>query len=102
MEGVVGDELRSVHLVERDREGRVRRDLVADALSIQRYERGIALHLRDGVTIQGERTLPFLDGRMRLILPRARHEDWEAAELPGLSAPAEPELEFASPEGADG
>jgi len=89
--GVVDDELRGVHLVERGRDGRVLRDLVADAMRLELGALGVVLVLRDGVTIQGERTLAFLDGVMRLVLPRASHARWRRAELPGIPTEAPPE-----------
>jgi hypothetical protein len=87
MGGVVDDVLRDVELSEAGPDGQVRRRLFADRLTLSRQSGWIVLLLEDGVSFQGEVQAPFLDGQLRLVLPRANLSAWEAAGLPGL-APA--------------
>ena len=87
MGGVVDDVLRDVELSEAGPDGQVRRRLFADRLTLSRQSGWIVLLLEDGVSFQGEVQAPFLDGQLRLVLPRADLSTWEAAGLPGL-APA--------------
>lgn len=86
--GVVGDELRDVELSESHAEGGVRRRLFADRLRLLEQSGWIVLLLEDGVSFQGEVQAPFLDGQLRLVLPRADLDAWQAAELPGLDSSA--------------
>ncbi|MCP3920067.1 MAG: hypothetical protein GY711_31460 [bacterium] len=85
--GVVAGVLRDVHLVQLSDAGRITRRVFADHMRIEKHEKGILMRLEEGVQERAGRTAPFLEGRYRVYLPRARAEDWVAAGLPGL-APA--------------
>lgn len=83
--GLVAGVLRDVQLVELDGAGRPLRRLFADALSLEKgVDGGLRIELTDGVQMVGGARTPFLEGRFRLILPRAEPKAWEAAGLPGL------------------
>ena len=83
--GLVAGVLRDVQLVELDGAGRPLRRLFADALSLEKGgDGGLRIELTDGVQMVGGERTPFLEGRFRLILPRADPKVWEAAGLPGL------------------
>jgi hypothetical protein len=83
--GIVAGVLRDVQLVELDGAGRPLRRLFADALSLEKGgDGGLRMELTDGVQMVGDERTPFLEGRFRLILPRAEPKAWEAAGLPGL------------------
>ena len=83
--GLVAGVLRDVQLVELDGAGRPLRRLFADALSLEKGgDGGLRIELTDGVQMVGGARTPFLEGRFRLILPRAEPKAWEAAGLPGL------------------
>lgn len=84
--GVRGASVADVHLVHEGADGTLRH-LFADELRIERHGDGIALLLLEGVTAKDGELAPFLDGRYRIYLPRARAEEWERARLPGLSEP---------------
>lgn len=84
--GVVDGVLRNVHLEFNDAQGRLERRVFADRLAIRVGSRGIELLLEDGAHMRGDRKAPFLDGRYRILLPRAKVEAWRAARLPGLVA----------------
>lgn len=84
--GVVDGVLRKVVLRKLDRDGRLERLLLADRLWIEPHGSGIALVLEDGAQLRGDEKAPFLDGRYRIFLPRAKLEEWRAAALPGLAA----------------
>ncbi len=86
--GVRGGVLRDVHVAVRDRDGRTLRHLFADSLSLAWLGEGVQLVLENGVSMRGDARAPFLDGRYRIFLPRARRAAWEAANLPGLVEPA--------------
>ena len=88
--GVAEGVLRDVHLEFLDRDGRLERRVFADRLSIRAAERGMLLSLEDGVQMRGDKKAPFLDGRYRIVLPRAELERWRAERLPGLVASEEP------------
>lgn len=83
-DGVNDGELIYVSLHEYGREGQVVRHIAADRMRIERAAGGIRLVLRDGVSIRGNVAAPFLDGVMRIVLPRADADDWVAAGLPVL------------------
>lgn len=82
--GVVDGVLRNVEVEQLTSEGHIVQRLAADRLEIAEDERGVQLTLRDGVLMKGAKQHAFLDGRYRIYLPRAKHEDWRAAGLPGL------------------
>lgn len=83
--GIVAGVLRDVQLVELDGAGRPLRRLFADALSLEKGgDGGLRIELTDGVQMVGGERTPFLEGRFRLILPRAEPKAWETAGLPGL------------------
>lgn len=82
--GVLHGEMRDVHLEVLDREGRLGKRLFADRMRIVKLDRGVSLVLESGVQISGTEKSPFLGGRYRIFLPRARVDAWAAAGLPGL------------------
>ncbi|MEX1024225.1 MAG: hypothetical protein WD226_04025 [Planctomycetota bacterium] len=89
LSGVVGDELREVHLEELDSGGSIRRRLFADRLAVRVEDGGVLLVLHDGITLRGERRQAFLDGVHRIYLPNAHLAEWRAAHLPGTGFSAE-------------
>ncbi len=84
---VRGTVMHDVHLEVRNRTGQTRRHLFADSMRVSWGERGVIVELEDGVTMRGDSRAPFLEGRYRIFLPRARREAWAAASIPGLSPP---------------
>lgn len=89
--GVREGVLRDVHLEQLDGEGRVHSRLFADRLLLAPATSGVVLVLEDGVRMRGDEKTPFLDGRQRLFLPRARRALWQEAGLPGfVDGPAGP------------
>lgn len=82
--GVVGDELCDVQLAEIGSSGKVVRRIFADRMQLEYATRGMALTLFSGASVRGDEKRPFLDGRLRILLPSARQELWRAAILPGL------------------
>jgi len=80
--GVVGDELREVHLVQVDGAGHPIQRIFADRLRIEAEGTGILLMLRDGVSERDGRRAPFLDGRYRVFLPAAPMAVWGQAKIP--------------------
>ncbi len=82
--GVVGEEWRDVALEVRDPRGGVSRVLIADRMRVFLEGDTAVLELRDGVSERGGRRAPFLDGRLRIVLPRISREAWETAGLPGI------------------
>lgn len=85
--GIVGDEWRDVHFELLDEAGRPRRHVFADTMRLTQRGSTVTVELRDGTTVRGDEKAPFLDGRMRIVIPRANESAWGAAALPGL-APA--------------
>jgi hypothetical protein len=85
--GIEGLTLREVHLEGFDKDGKLERHLFADRMTLVREEKGAMLLLEDGAQARGSDKTAFLDGRFRIFLPRAVHTEWEAAGLPGWSAP---------------
>jgi hypothetical protein len=85
--GVRGTELVDVQLEELEPEGRLARRLFADRMRVLREDGGIVLDLRDGAFVKSGEKLPFRDGRHRIVLPAADAAAWNAAVLPGFSAP---------------
>jgi len=83
--GVQSGALRDVQLVEHAADGRVVRRLFADRLEVHRSGRGIELVLEKGSQERNGRLAPFLEGRYRVALPRARADDWVAAGIPGAA-----------------
>lgn len=91
--GVKDLELRDVQLEELDPEGRLQRRLFADRMRIVAQDRGVLLFLESGVQMRGGNKVPFLDGRYRIFLPRARLEAWRKAQIPLFERePKEPPL----------
>ncbi len=83
--GLVSGVLRDVQLVELDADGHPLRRLFADALSLETGSTaGLRIELTDGVQMVGQERTPFLEGRFRLILPRAEPDVWKARGMPGL------------------
>lgn len=80
--GVVDGVLRDVQLEVRDEAGRTERRIFADALRLVLDGTSLELHLNNGSTIRGDEKAPFLDGRMRIVVPRVSVERWTAADLP--------------------
>ncbi len=87
--GVRGSELRDVQFAEVDAvTGRAERRVFADSARIRiRPSGGVELQFEGGSVRRGTRVAPFLAGKYRIVLPRARAEDWREASLPGLAAP---------------
>ena len=46
----------------------------------------LVLRLFDGTTMRGGEKAPFLDGTMRIVVPRVDAATWSAAALPGIVA----------------
>lgn len=84
--GVRDGVLRDVALDELDENGSLRRRLFADRLILRVDRAGVQLVLEDGVVVRGEQKLPFLDGRMRVYLPRADVGEWVDGSLPVIDA----------------
>lgn len=87
--GVVGDEWRDVHFEVRGGDGRTERHLFADSMTLRLEHGSLYVELRDGSTVRGDDKAPFLDGRMRIVIPRADANAWRDALLPGLGSPEE-------------
>lgn len=83
--GVVGDALVDVALVVLSTDGESDRWLFADRMEIALDAGGVALVLEGGAAVRGASRAPFLDGRLRLVLPAADPAEWRAARLPGLA-----------------
>jgi hypothetical protein len=81
--GVQSGVLRDVQLVEHAADGTVTRRLFADRMEVHRSDRAIELRLEKGSQERSGRLAPFLEGRYRVALPRARADDWVAAGVPG-------------------
>jgi hypothetical protein len=81
--GVQSGVLRDVQLVEHAADGTVTRRLFADRLEVHRSDRAIELLLEKGSQERSGRLAPFLEGRYRVALPRARADEWVAAGVPG-------------------
>ena len=87
--GVRGNELRDVQFAELDPvTGRAQRRAFADSVRIRlRPSGGVELLLEGGTVRRGTRVAPFLGGKYRIVLPRARADDWRDAALPGIAPP---------------
>lgn len=90
--GVQRGVLFEVSLAQLDEKGNRARTLVADRLTIAPLAsdspRGVELLLQDGSQVKVDSTTPFLDGRFRLVLPRAELSEWRAARIPLVAAPS--------------
>jgi hypothetical protein len=84
--GVVDGELRDVEISVVDAGGRELRRLLADGLTIELHDDHVRLVLRDGLTLRGESRVPFLDGRMRIVLGGADPARWREAHVPTVDA----------------
>ena len=84
-----GSDLRDVQFAEVDAvTGRAQRRVFADSARIRiRPSGGVELQFEGGSVRRGTRVAPFLAGKYRIVLPRARAEDWREVSLPGLAAP---------------
>jgi len=87
MGGVVGSVLSDVALDQLDRDGRMLCKLFADRMYVVCEGRSVELVLESGARVTSDTKTPFLDGRCRIILPRADADAWRAAGIPGLSEP---------------
>lgn len=85
--GIRGRELRDVQLLALDRAGRMQRLAFCDTLTLRASASGVELALRDGAVVRDGRKAPFPEGRMRIVLPHARGEEFEAARIPGFADP---------------
>ena len=87
--GVRGNDLRDVQFAELDPvTGRAERRVFADSVRIRiRPSGGVELQFEGGTVRRGTRVAPFLAGKYRIVLPRARAEDWREAALPGIAPP---------------
>ncbi len=83
--GVVRTALHDVQLVEHAADGTPLRRVFADRLAVTSEGRAVALELNRGAQERAGRVAPFLDGRFRIVLPRAELERWRAADVPGLA-----------------
>lgn len=83
--GVLGEELRDLALEVHDETGRVQRLLFADRARLSLEGNLALLDLFDGSSSRGDVQAPFLDGRLRIALPRVDGRRWRDAGLPGLS-----------------
>ncbi|MDF1801166.1 MAG: hypothetical protein P1V81_18520, partial [Planctomycetota bacterium] len=82
--GVDGNELLDLHLVEHDKDGKVKRHLFADRAQLGLTDTGAVISLGGCVAVRGEEKRLFPGGKLRLFLPHADHEQWRGANLPGL------------------
>jgi len=87
--GVAGDELRDLVVEARSADGRIERKMFADRARLELRAGTAVLNLLDGSSTREGQTAPFLDGRLRIVLPRVDPTRWRNAGLPGLSAPPE-------------
>jgi hypothetical protein len=87
-EGVAEELLRGVELAEVDADGRELRRLFADRLAIRIAGERVSLLLEQGASVRAGETMPFLEGRLWIHLPRADLDAWRASGLPGTAAPA--------------
>jgi len=85
--GVVRSALHDVQFIEQGARGQALRRVFADRLEVALEGRTVVLQLTRGAQERAGRVAPFLDGRFRIVLPRADAQRWRAAEVPGL-APA--------------
>lgn len=91
LSGIVGDQLREVHLEQRSPSGAIERRLFADRMRILPASPGsegggVQLLLREGSQDRSGRKTAFLEGRYRIFLPRADFSRWKREGLPGLGA----------------
>ncbi len=82
--GVWRGELRDAQFAELGPTGRVERRLFADRVTLRPEGRGMRMDLIGGVQVRGDQRVPFLDGRYRIVMPRADGSAWVEAGLPGL------------------
>lgn len=82
--GVMGNELREVHVEELERSGAIRRRLFADRMLVKVEKEGVLLELFDGMTMQGENRQAFLNGKHAVFLSKQPLADWRRATLPGV------------------
>jgi hypothetical protein len=94
--GVQGVVLREVELDVFDKSGALERKLFADRLTVLRRAQGVELLLEQGAQMRGSRKTPFLDGRLRIILPRADPKLWSEGGVP-MVEPAPLAAPLASP-----
>jgi hypothetical protein len=87
-EGVAEEQLRGVELAEIDGDGRELRHLFADRMAIRIAGERVSLLLEQGASVRAGETMPFLEGRLWIHLPRADLDAWRASGLPGTAAPA--------------
>lgn len=80
--GVMRGVLYEIALSQLDEKGNVQRTLVADKASIAPLSKGVEVLLEGGAQVKADSTVPFLEGRYRLVLPRADAEAWRAARIP--------------------
>ncbi|MCC6409299.1 MAG: hypothetical protein IT453_19225 [Planctomycetes bacterium] len=96
--GTVGGVLRKVALRHRDRDGKQERMLFADRMRVEAQGESVCLVLEDGAQVRGDEKAPFLEGRYRIFLPRAKLAAWRDAGVPGLAEPLpEPPPETTAP-----
>ncbi|MBI5433845.1 MAG: hypothetical protein HZA52_13520 [Planctomycetes bacterium] len=88
--GTVAGVLRKVVLRHRDRDGKQERMLFADRMRVEPQGESLCLVLEDGAQVRGDEKAPFLDGRYRIFLPRAKLAAWRDAGVPGLPTPPGP------------
>ncbi|QDU68025.1 hypothetical protein [Engelhardtia mirabilis] len=84
--GIVDEEWHDVHFEVRDDQGRTQRHLFADRMRLDLKDETLTIDLFDGSTMRGGAKAPFLDGRLRIVIPRADGAAWSRAQLPGFAA----------------
>ena len=82
--GVQRSVLYEVAFSQLDEKGNIVRTLVADKATFAALSKGVEVLLEGGAQVKVDSTVPFLDGRYRLVLPRADAEAWRAARIPLL------------------
>lgn len=99
--GTVDGTFRKVSLKRLDRDGKLERMLFADRMRVEPQGESVCLVLEDGAQIRGDEKAPFLDGRYRIFLPRAKLELWRAAGVPGLAVAPLADAREAEPASTD-
>jgi len=82
--GVQRSVLYEVAFSQLDEKGNIVRTLVADKATFAPLSKGVEVLLEGGAQVKVDSTVPFLDGRYRLVLPRADAAAWRAARIPLL------------------
>ncbi len=73
-----------VRFLARDSQGRADRHLLADRMLLGLRDGLVVLELLDGATLIDGQSVPFMNGRMRIVLADADSDAWIDAGLPGF------------------